>query len=371
MDAPFEKVRDVVVYRNEQTYVAPIGSVEILSSGDIAVSFREAKRRRFRSHIDPTSRAVMVRSRDGGESWDTAARELIYDDPRGIQDPCLRRLRDGTLIASFFAWRLGSDGEVPDDCPPGRLTRKGWDGVHHAWTDGTYVLRSFDNGLTWERDPIPVTAPTGKATLTSDAILELPDGELLVPLYGKKADESDMAFVMRSRDKGRTWTDLSVVAFDPFGNLLFMEPSLVALPSGNLLCMMRVHRNESVQGWADGGTPYFLYQSESADLGRSWSLPRRTEMWGHPPHLLRLASGSILCTYGHRRRPYGVRACRSRDGGTSWDIQEEYPLSSMGTNADFGYPSSVQLADGTIFTAWYYGCDGYAQIHGAFYRERA
>ena len=48
-------------------------------------------------------------------------------------------------------------------------------------------------------------------------------------------------------------------------------------------------------------------------------LPRPTPMWGCPPHLLALGDGRLLCTYGYRRAPFGVRACLSHDGGETWE----------------------------------------------------
>ena len=48
--------------------------------------------------------------------------------------------------------------------------------------------------------------------------------------------------------------------------------------------------------------------------GRTWSQPIKTAMWGFPAHLLELRDGRILCTYGYRRKPYGVRASISKDG---------------------------------------------------------
>ncbi len=50
------------------------------------------------------------------------------------------------------------------------------------------------------------------------------------------------------------------------------------------------------------------------------------------------SSGALLCTYGYRKHPYGQRAMMSRDGGP---------------DSDLGYPSSVELADGSVFTVYY------------------
>ena len=136
-------------------------------------------------------------------------------------------------------------------------------------------------------------------------------------------------------------------AFDPLGFVSFEEPSLLYLPSGKLICMIRVHLlTEQEYG-------YYLYQTDSYDQGKTWSTPRRTPIWGHPPDMVHLASGDILCVYGYRRPPFGIRACLSHDEGETWDIQNELILRADGIDRDVGYPTSVQLSDGTIFTVWY------------------
>jgi hypothetical protein len=114
----------------------------------------------------------------------------------------------------------------------------------------------------------------------------------------------------------------------------------------------------------------YLYQATSYDWGLTWYPYVRTPMWGHPPHLLRLQSGAVLCTYGHRRPLYGVRACLSYDEGETWDIEHEVVLRDDGLHGDLGYPCSVQLPDGTILTVYYFhDQDTVRHIAGTFWRE--
>ena len=61
----------------------------------------------------------------------------------------------------------------------------------------------------------------------------------------------------------------------------------------------------------------------------------------------------MLCVYGYRRIPFGIRACLSHDEGKTWDIQNELILRKDGVDRDVGYPTSVQLPDGKILTSWY------------------
>ena len=56
-------------------------------------------------------------------------------------------------------------------------------------------------------------------------------------------------------------------------------------------------------------------------------------------------------TYGYRRKPYGNQARISADHGKTWS--EPITISGDGANGDLGYPSTVELANGTLLTGWY------------------
>jgi hypothetical protein len=77
-------------------------------------------------------------------------------------------------------------------------------------------------------------------------------------------------------------------------------------------------------------------------------------MWGCPGHLLRLADGRILCTYGYRRAPFGIRACLSRDEGRSWDVDHEIVLRDDAGHTDLGYPVSIELGAGLVLAVYYF-----------------
>ena len=56
-------------------------------------------------------------------------------------------------------------------------------------------------------------------------------------------------------------------------------------------------------------------------------------------------------TYGHRRAPFGNQARLSDDRGRTWS--EPLIISGDGASGDLGYPSTVELDDGTLLTVWY------------------
>ena len=80
-------------------------------------------------------------------------------------------------------------------------------------------------------------------------------------------------------------------------------------------------------------------------------MPYSIGVWGLPSHLVRLKDDRLLMSYGHRRPPYGVQARLSRDHGATWSAP--LVISGDGIGGDLGYPSTVQLADGSLLTVWY------------------
>ncbi|MEX0325152.1 MAG: hypothetical protein AB3N33_03590, partial [Puniceicoccaceae bacterium] len=60
----------------------------------------------------------------------------------------------------------------------------------------------------------------------------------------------------------------------------------------------------------------------------------------------------ILCSYGHRRPPFGQRAAISEDGIT-WRKEDEFILRDDAPNKDLGYTVSIELEPGRILTVYY------------------
>ena len=54
---------------------------------------------------------------------------------------------------------------------------------------------------------------------------------------------------------------------------------------------------------------------------------------------------------GRREKPYAQQALISRDDGKTWS--EPINLSEKVISGDMGYPASVELADGSVLTAFY------------------
>lgn len=335
-----------IVYDNPGSYCA-FPDIKRLRNGQIVVVFREADRRRFATHLDRTSRLVMLRSNDEGQSW--VNKTIIYDEAEAsLQDPSIRQLADGRLVVSFFKWAFGAE----DDAPDLHLAVRPLDEANAAWLVGVFVTTSADNGVTWSR-PIRVSDPwinnRDAVIATSDAVIETCNGELLLPIEAMRRGCAEGAGIMRSADGGSAWSGFQDVGYDPLGQIGFYEPALIKLRSGKLICMMRTH----LQGLATSESASFLYQSDSSDDGHTWTPPVRTPLWGHPAQLCQLHDGRIICSYGYRRPPFGIRAAISRDDGQTWDIEHEVILRADGRSDDLGYPTTAELENGRVLTTYY------------------
>ena len=240
-----------------------------------------------------------------------------------------------------------------------------------------YVQWSDDRGRSWQRREWAV--PGAVRFLSFPRSAPLADGTILVPAYDlgwykdrlidtvnapTEGPRRDVHATYAIRVLGGRTCELAEIPGGGFGN----ELALVETAPGTVLAHLR-----------DDTTGYLL-ESWSHDGGRTWSRALRTEIWGYPPHLLKLSDGRILCCYGYRRDPMGIRAVLSIDGGRSWDVEHEVVLRDDAVAAwgnplgqhcpgDLGYPLSVELPDGSIFTTYYFvEADGI--VHAAATRWR-
>ncbi len=210
------------------------------------------------------------------------------------------------------------------------------DDILRAW-----VLRSADGGRTWEkRDAFPVAESGWSEYIPFGDIWVGADGALHTSCYqGHFTDPSQStrtkgwrSWHFQSDDDGWTWNPVSIIG--PRHN----ETDILPLGGKSWLAAARVDRMELIR---------------SDDNGVTWQEPRPvTEKNEINGHLIRLSDGRLLLSYGVRvtgRR--GVCAKFSSDDGRNWG--KPLRLANTVDNGDCGYPSSIQLSDGTIVTAWY------------------
>ena len=162
---------------------------------------------------------------------------------------------------------------------------------------------------------------------------------------------------MNSTDGGATWNELGEVPLLPGtreGN--YHEPHLAELPDGKLVGMIRIEECEGTPALKESEVVHFsMVQTTSVDGGKTWTTGEPLNFHGCPPHLMVHSNGTLICAYGRRQEPYGERVMISRDGGDSWDY--DYVLRDDGPDTDLGYPSTVELRDGSLLTMYYQKSD--------------
>ena len=90
---------------------------------------------------------------------------------------------------------------------------------------------------------------------------------------------------------------------------------------------------------------------EKIVLSRWDSSGRIDRNGGAPAHLIRHSSGALISVYEYRNYPFGIKAMFSYDGGKSWDT--DHDIYTNEASWDLGYPSTVELNDGSLLTVFY------------------
>lgn len=308
-------------------------------------------------HVCPFGKDLLYISHDEGESWlgPIIANDTYMDD----RDAGLVAWGDGQLLLSWFAHpgafmdgRIGRNPEV--SLPVSIGAREMWRGLSPEEKPyGSWIKLSGDGGKTWgKRVRVPISAPHGP--------IRRKDGSFLYfgrTMYDESAlCEAKRIYAVESRDGGATWQVLGQVP-NPEGIDCdrVCEPHVLELPDGTLLGAMRVNRlTKDVDNE--------VFTTFSYDGGKSWTVPQCIGQVGAPPHLMLHSSGAVVLTTGRRIAPYGQRARISYDGGKTWG--EELVIGQEAPDWDLGYPSSVELSDGSILTVYYqkYPGDSYNSI---------
>ena len=258
---------------------------------------------------------------DGGKTWQKRGTPAPHEPDTNRMNVAAGTANSGDLLVVASGWSnrypAGSSGA------PFRA------GILTPW-----VCRSSDDGRTWSIDKktVPAKGPRGGDLIPFGDILPGQDGMLRLATYEVLKRRDDRVFVYRSRDDGKTWGEPA--ALDP--KALRNETALLHLGKGRWLAAAR---HNGLQLYA------------SADDAKTWSdRGRLTGAAQHPGHLLRLQDGRLLLSFGNRTpddRRVEVRF--SSDQGKTWSE----PVRVVDFQGDGGYPSSAQLRDGQILTAYY------------------
>ena len=383
-----DNVEHHIIYKKDGVYAA-FPQLDHLADGRLAASFSIS----FKRDHHVIGDWHVLASDDGGRTWAPSDDPAIphnwpAQSTREYSDRFNDVLKDGTYLC---AGSLGS--EVWDEDRREEAEAAGMLVWTHPWLEGKIAVRALklfvqyseDKGQTWARREWPVPGFRQVMAFSRGTMLE--DSTVLVPVYGMDTDGNGRNMVWRSGPDGKTgWRLLSMGTQTQ--DMHINESAFVEVEPGRVLALSRNANGYFTQMWSDDG-------------GRNWSEPLLTDIWGphSPPHLLRLRDGRILCTYGYRRAPMGIRAVLSSDGGETWETENTVilredggtPTQSMAISEppnleslrlsgdefrkrvaatvirgyyqpenarpDLGYAISTQLEDGTILSVYYITLD--------------
>lgn len=274
-------------------------------------------------------------SSDHGKTWSTPrlAMESIYDN----RDPKLTQLSDGTVVLSYFQTQwLPSGDSIPQ---------------------GTYTSRSDDLGESWD-EPVRVGTAMSCACGEVDGVkrlgwaashgpaIELPDGDVLLPLYGTTADDPrQRATVVRSTDGGRTF-DADTEVTIALGDVFYQEPNLTLLPNGQIAALIRTYDDAA-------GNARNASLTRSDDGGHTWSPVMTTDIPAESHHQLLTSGGEVLVSYGNPfRTGRPTEAVLINKPEQSWDGYRQVPIYDAGTG-DQANPSTAEVSRGRYITLGY------------------
>ena len=321
------------------------GSIAKLTDGTIAAACSAGRN----WHIDAFGKTFLWLSKDEGETWSCPI--IVNDTWMDDRDVGLTALPNGGLMLTWFTTGFElldeRDNSIKQAMSEGEYElMKAYQKTCIENPDvvrGRYCRVSHDGGLTWsEPRPTPCSSPHGPTVMN--------DGSLLY--FGRAAKATE---AWRSTDEGKTWEFLGAVPVPEGWSMRnFFEPHALQLPNGRIVGIIRFENTIPEQ--FEKYYALSMFATYSDDGGKTWSVPENLGYHGAPPHLMLHSSGALICAYGRRddgTRWYDLseRALVSWDNGETW--AEDLTIFGDGPDWDLGYPSSVELSDGSILTAYY------------------
>ena len=312
-------------------------------------------------HVCPFGRTTICTSNDNGNTWTSP--KVINDSPFDDRDAGILSIKENDLILSWFTTDNRSAIPSKYEKSLSDWEAKIWEQGMSSMTDqavtdfvGSWIRTSANAGLSWsEKVRVSVSAPHGPIKLSNNDLLYLgteTDRDRLETLQAGPPSPKQITAI-KSTDFGKTWIKLGNVPTNPntfTGS--FNEPHCLELSDGKILGLIRNDPNShEYKTRQPGETDFTMYQTISEDGGTTWSEAAPLGFHGSPPHLIKHSSGKIICVYSYREKPYGIRVMISQDNAKSWAYN--YIIRDDGVHPDLGYPSSVELSDGSIITMYY------------------
>lgn len=304
------------------------------------------------SHVCPFGKAVISYSSDNGKTYTLPT--PVIDTPLDDRDGGLCPFGENGFILTSFNNTVAFQRETAAS-----INNEKSRNYRYAYLDtvdssaeerylGVTYRVTLDGGITFgEVQRSPVSSPHGPIELKSGKILWL--GRRMYAEDPDPRDEKISAY----------YIDPITAEYEHVGDvpnvirngeyIRAFEPNLYEREDGKLIAHIRVPR-------VDEARSHTIYQSTSTDGGKSWTVPVPLLGDGYvdgcPAHIIRHSSGVLISAYSYRKPPFGIKAMISTDGGESWDTSD-HRIYTNTVSPDLGYPSTVEMPDGTMLTVFY------------------
>ncbi len=225
-------------------------------------------------------------SKDGGKTWSKP--RPLFSNQQKIKvsnERALFRTRDGVIIAAFMnlAERKWTWSNKLGDAPDAKLP--------------TYVMRSLDDGKTWQ-DIQKMHEPWSGAVRD---MIQTKDGRIIFTAMKMQHNPGRHAVLTySSTDNGKTWKASNLIDLGGAGHHGGVtEPTLTELNDGRIWMLIRTN-------WGQFWSAY------SSDGGKFWNIikPSGIPASSAPGLIKRLQSGRLLLVWN---RPYP-------EGKTKWKL---------------------------------------------------
>lgn len=296
------------------------------------------------------------RSCDNGKTWtlEGPMYENLKIGPVSFKPTVLS---DGTLIAIGYGF-CRDNPEIFVNPETGGLP----DGAN-------YVSFSQDNGHSWSH-PQKITHSHPEILEISGPCIELKNGDIIAsgppfPMWDKTRPSGLQGFILRSRDKGKTWDNKTV--YYKNGNISPYECRQCEMQTGRVVmiiwCLDEV-ANKNLTN----------HVVVSKDNGMTFSEPIDTGVSGQASNLMYLGDNQLLVIHCFREGDVGLYVHLVDFKNDEWNIVSKTKiwgnapskqigrLADMGKSLKFGQPTLLQLDNGEILAIHWAIEDGQGRI---------
>jgi len=324
-------------------------TVARLQNGKIAVTASGFRM----DHLCPFGKAVIAFSEDEGKTYTLPT--PVIDTPLDDRDSGILPFGESSVIVTSFnhprapyrKWAKGWAPELGAEEYVNKYLDLVTDEDEEKYLGSTFRI-SNDCGVTF--GPImrcPVSSPHGPCELSDGSVLWV--GRLKNDAAAN-ADENPIKACKIHPDG--TWEIIGAIDGISYNGEKqgVWEPHAIQLKDGRIICHIRV---QTMNKSSVDGDLFTVYQSISEDGGRIWTKPVQIlgNKDGSPAHLIEHSSGMLISLYGRRITPYGIKAMFSKDGGKTWDINNDIYVNELTT--DIGYPATIEMSDGSLLSVFY------------------